>query len=336
MPEIDEIDKNALAHESCVLPFSQRLKAAGLLPLRARSTEILQINVGRRCNLSCKHCHLEAGPLRTETMSREILERCLSIARHPAITTIDVTGGAPEMNPDLPWFLPQAASLGKRLIVRSNLVILLEAAYHGFIDLYCQNSVELVGSLPDLHAVKTDRQRGATVFDREIAALKLLNARGYGRENSGLTINLVHNPVGAFLPGMQCAIEQEYHRRLLEDHGIVFNRLFCLTNNPLGRYRDYLIQSGNYCEYMEALARAFNSAAAENVMCRSTLSVGWDGRLYDCDFNQALGAAVNRSAPGHIREFDQARLNTRVIFVADHCYACTAGAGSSCQGAVKH
>lgn len=313
-------------------PFAKRLGESGLAPLTSQSVSILQINVGRLCNLSCRHCHLQAGPHRSETMSRPVLEQCLEIAGRSAISVIDVTGGAPEMNPHLGWFLDRAAALGKRLIVRSNLVILDEHPYRDLIDLYCRNRIELVGSLPDLHAAKTDRQRGAGFFAREIAILRALNGRGYGQEGSDLVLNLLHNPMGAYLPASQTALEAEYKRRLLAEHGIRFNTLFCMTNNPTGRFLHYLHESGNYEDYMCTLVGAYNPCAASNAMCRTTLSVGWDGTLYDCDFNQALDLPVNHGAPGHIDDFDLEQLERREIVVGNHCYACTAGAGSSCQG----
>lgn len=317
-----------------IAPFSKRLKESGLFPLFATAIDVLQINVGRRCNLTCKHCHLDAGPHRTETMTRKVFERCLEIARTPTISVIDITGGAPELNPELAWFLREAAKLDKRLIVRSNLAVLNEETYASFIDVYSRNNVEIVGSLPDPHGTKTDRQRGTGIFERAIDVIRLLNERGYGMEGSRLVLDLVHNPVGAFRPGPQESLEKEYKRQLWADQGIRFNRLFTLTNNPCGRYLTYLIQSDNYAEYMTALANAFNPNAAGNVMCRTMLSVAWDGRLYDCDFNQALGLPVDHGAPDHIDRFDPALLSTREITVADHCYACTAGAGSSCQGTV--
>ena len=326
----------AMECEAVQIPlFSERLKESGLFPLTATAIDVLQVNVGRQCNLSCKHCHMEAGPHRTEIMPRSVLGRCLEIARNRMITVIDITGGSPEMNPELPWFISEVAKLNKRLIVRSNLMILHDNAYASYIELYRRNNVEIVGSLPDPHGAKTDRQRGAGVFAREIEVIKLLNERGYGRDGSNLVLDLVHNPVGAFLPGSQKSLEEEYRRQLSAAYGICFNHLFSLTNNPSGRYLAYLIQSENYEEYMAALANAYNPAAACKVMCRSTLSVGWDGRLYDCDFNQALGLPVNHGAPDHIDRFNLARLSTREIVVANHCYACTAGAGSSCQGAVN-
>jgi radical SAM/Cys-rich protein len=294
----------------------------------------LQINVGKRCNLMCKHCHVEAGPLRVETMSRRSLETCLAIAAEPSITTLDVTGGAPEMNPHLEWFLNAAAQFGKRIIVRSNLTILLEREYSGFIDVYTRNRVEIAASLPDCKAEKCDRQRGKGSFDRIIAVMKLLNGAGYGEENSGLLLDLVHNPIGAFLPASQASLEREYRTRLATDHGVRFNRLFCITNAPLGRYRAYLVDTDNLDDYVKTLELAFNPCAAHSVMCRSMLSVGWDGTLYDCDFNQVLGLPVDSGVSKRLEQFDLRSLGRRRIVVADHCYACTAGQGSSCLGAV--
>ncbi len=314
--------------------FLNQLKASKLSPFTAKSLDILQVNVGKRCNLSCRHCHIDGGPHRTETMSRDVLEQCLAIAQNPAISVVDITGGAPEMNPGLPRFIAELAKLDKRLIVRTNLVILLEDEYESFIDVYSDNNVEIVASLPDFRAAKTDKQRGAGVYNKEIEVLKLLNERGYGHSGSKRILDLVHNPVGAFLPGPQKALEAEFKKSLFSEHGILFNRLFCITNNPSGRYLQYLLQTDNYEEYMQSLISAFNPSAAGNVMCRSTISIGWDGTLFDCDFNQALGLKVNHGAPQHIDNFDINALMHREIVVANHCYACTAGFGSSCQGEV--
>jgi len=303
-----------------------------LQPLLAEDIQILQLNVGRRCNLTCKHCHVSAGPTREELMERPVLEKSLQILHDHPIGTIDITGGAPEMNPHLPWFIDQAARLQRRLMVRSNLLILLDAKYRHFIDLYTDKRVEVVTSLPDYNAQRTDRQRGQGAFEGVIRVMRDLNARGYGQPGSGLVLNLVSNPVGAYLPGSQEALAQEYHRRLEQEHGVVFNQLYCLTNCPVGRYLEYLIRTDNYEDYMNELINAFNLSAVDSVMCRTTLSVAWDGKLYDCDFNQMLEMPVNHGAPDHIDIFDFEKLKTRRIEIANHCYSCTAGAGSSCQG----
>lgn len=302
-------------------------------PLTARGIDTLQINVGRVCNLACRHCHVNAGPHRTESMSRSVLAKCLDILEAFPISTIDITGGAPEMNPHLEWFIGEASRLHRRFIVRSNLTLLTEEPYRHFIDVFVQNKIEIVTSLPDAIAAKSDRQRGAGVFGRIIAALRELNLRGYGTPDSGLTIDIVHNPVGAYLPGSQAALEHEYRERLLAEQGVRFNELFCLTNLPVGRYLDYLIESGNFEDYLFTLWHSFNPAAVDHVMCLTMLSVGWDGSLYDCDFNQMLGLPVNHGAPDNIMAFDMDRLKHREIVINNHCYGCVAGAGSSCQGA---
>jgi radical SAM/Cys-rich protein len=304
-------------------------------PLVAENIDILQLNVGRRCNLTCKHCHVMAGPHRPELMDRHVFEKCLQVLTEYPISTIDITGGAPEMNPLLPWFVREASKLGRRMLIRSNLLILLEERYRFFTDLYTEHQVEIVTSLPDVKAQRMDRQRGKGAFAGFIRMMQELNAKGYGQAGSGLVLDLVYNPVGAYLPGSQSALEHEYKKQLLKEYGITFNHLFCLTNCPVGRYLDYLIRSENYEDYMNELINAFNRSALNNVMCRSTLSVGWNGKLYDCDFNQMLDLTVNHGAPMHIDRFDFKKLKNRRIVTANHCYACTAGAGSSCQGALN-
>lgn len=315
--------------------FGERLKACEAFPLRARSVEILQMNITRRCNLCCRHCHVEASPDRTEDMSREDMEACLRAAEHPGIKTLDITGGSPEMHPHLEWFLGQAAGLDKRLLVRSNAAILTDPPYSRFPDIYREAGVEVVVSLPNLHPEKTDRMRGTGTFDRIIKALKDLNARGYGRADSGLILDLVHNPVGAFLPGPQQALEGEYRARLRRDFDITFNHLYCITNCPVGRYLEFLNKTGNLTPYINLLQQAFNPATVGCIMCRSTLSVGWDGRLFDCDFNQILDLPVVPGMPGHISGFGYERFARREIVIRSHCFACTAGSGSSCQGTLE-
>ncbi len=302
-------------------------------PLTAKGIDTLQINLGRVCNLSCRHCHVNAGPRRTEMMMRPVLAKCLAVLRSSSIGTIDITGGAPEMNPHLEWFIQEAALLARRLIVRSNLTLLVEEPYRRLMDAFVRAKVEIVTSLPDYQEARSDRQRGEGVFRRVIEALRELNSLGYGREGSGLYVNIVHNPVGAYLPGSQSALEHEYRERLRHEHGVYFNELYCLTNLPVGRYLDYLIDSGNLEDYFSALWHSFNPAAVDHVMCLTTLSVGWDGSLYDCDFNQMLELTVNHGAPKSIMDFDIGKLKNREIVINNHCYGCVAGAGSSCRGA---
>jgi len=317
-----------MRHVSNVTPFEE--KAQG--PLSACGIDILQINVGYRCNLECRHCHVEAGPERQELMPRHVMEMCLDVLRSYPISTIDITGGAPEMHPALPWFVEACASLKRRLQVRTNGVILLEKEYAHFFDLYDRLGVEIAVSLPHLDMKITNRQRGEGVFSRLIEALKKLNNKGYGQKGSGRILNLVHNPGGAYLPALQSSLEDSYRQALLEKYGVVFNHLFCIANMPVGRYLDYLRRTDNYEEYMADLVTAFNPATLPRVMCKTTLSVAWDGRLYDCDFNQVLGFPVNHGAPDHLSVFDWPKLAGRRIVTGNHCYGCTAGAGSSCGG----
>ena len=247
--------------------------------MKATGVDVLQMNICRKCNLFCKHCHVEAGPHRTEMMSKTIMENCLDILRDNEISTIDITGGAPEINPHLEWFLDNASQLKRRLIVRSNLTLLLEDTYRHFIDIYVRNNVEIVTSLPHYKADGTDKQRGKCAFKTIIDVIAKLNERGYGKEDSGLVLNLVHNPTGFYLPGSQSALTHEYKSRLLKDHGVYFNDLFCITNMPVGRYLEHLQKNDNLSDYMMDLINSFNSAAAGNVMCKSTISVSYDGQV---------------------------------------------------------
>lgn len=304
-------------------------------PLCAVSLDILQINTGKRCNLSCRHCHVEAGPNRPEVMDRTVFERCLQVLGRHDIGTIDITGGAPEMNPELPWFIHEAAALGRRLMVRSNLAILHGDEYSHFMNLYASHGVEIVASLPDYRMERVDRQRGAGVFKAVIEAMKQLNALGYAQPGSPLHLDLVYNPVGTYLPGTQAALEHEYKARLKAEFGVYFNALFCLVNSPTGRYLEYLIGSDNLHDYMNSLHLSFNPSTVECLMCRTTLSVGWDGRLYDCDFNQMLELPVSCTSSRNIRDFSVEEIVRRRIVTGNHCFSCTAGSGSSCQGALR-
>lgn len=315
-------------------PFDIRLRQAGMFPLSAAGITVLQINVGKLCNQTCRHCHVDAGPDRRESMSRETAEHCMAALAKTDIPTVDITGGAPELNPNFRWMVEQARALGRHVIDRCNLTVLLLPAQQGLADFLAANQVEIVASLPYFQASQADAQRGDGVFDKSIEALRLLNQLGYGRPGSGLALNLAHNPVGAFLPPAQSAIEGRFRKELRNRYGIEFNHLYTIANMPISRFLEFLIETGNYENYMARLANAFNPAAAAGVMCRNTLSVGWDGRLYDCDFNQMLELPVAPGSPRHIREFDLDRLHRRRIATRNHCYGCTAGSGSSCGGSV--
>ena len=304
-------------------------------PLRPRTLEILQLNLGYMCNQVCAHCHVDAGPDRKEMMSEATLEKALDLIRKTSIKTLDLTGGAPEMHPYFREFVTQAAQLViQDLIVRSNLTILLaNKKYTDLPEFFKTHNVHIVSSLPFYKKEKTDRQRGSGVFLKSIEALKRLNAVGYGKPNTNLKLDLVYNPSGAFLPGNQKSLELEFKKALKTDFDIDFNQLFTITNMPISRYLDFLIASENYDEYMESLVEAFNPAALDKVMCTNTLSVRWDGYLYDCDFNQMLDLKVNHLLQ-HIDDFSAVDLLNREICVSQHCYGCTAGSGSSCQGSV--
>lgn len=316
--------------------FSEKLKENGYLPLKPVQLEIFQVNIGYMCNQTCKHCHVDAGPDRKEIMTKETMQKCIDIFSKTNIHTLDITGGAPEMNPNFRWFVEEAVKAGIReVIVRSNLTIILaNPKYHDLPEFFKDNKVRVVSSLPFYQKDKTDRQRGEGVFQKSIDALQKLNAVGYGKEGSDLTLDLVFNPTGAFLPAPQQQLEKDYKKVLKENFDIDFNHLFTITNMPISRFLDFLIKTENYEEYMEKLVISFNPSAIEGVMCRNTISVDYDGHIYDCDFNQMLGLKVEKSAGIHIDEFDLNKLESRNIVINQHCYGCTAGAGSSCQGTV--
>ena len=315
--------------------FKNKIKQTQKTGLRPKTLEILQLNLGYMCNQVCAHCHVDAGPDRKEMMTRTTLEKCLQILKQSSITTLDLTGGAPEMHPDFRWFVQQASKIGVAdFIVRSNLTILrANKKYYDLPEFFKAHNIHVISSLPFYKKEKTDRQRGEGVFSQSIQALKALNKVGYGKMGSGLQLDLVYNPSGAFLPTNQQALEKDFKTALKKDFDIDFNQLFTITNLPISRFLEYLIASENYEEYMERLVEAYNPAAVANVMCTNTLSIRWDGYLYDCDFNQMLDLKV-ASAVQHLDDFDLNSLQDREICISQHCYGCTAGAGSSCQGSV--
>ncbi|HEX8750865.1 MAG TPA: arsenosugar biosynthesis radical SAM (seleno)protein ArsS [Nitrospira sp.] len=319
---------------TCCPTFDVPMEQAGLFPLRATGLTVFQINVGKLCNQTCKHCHVDAGPERTESMSRDTAGLCIQALAKTDIPTVDITGGAPELNPNFRWLVEQARGLGRHVMDRCNLSVLLLPSQSDLGEFLASHRVEIVASLPYYRASQTDAQRGDGVFEKSMRGLQLLNRLGYGMPDSGLVLNLVCNPVGAFLPPKQDAIEAQFRRELRARYGIEFNHLYTITNMPISRFLEFLIESGNYDGYMERLANAFNPGAAAGVMCRYTISIGWDGTLYDCDFNQMLDLPLAHGAPSHIRDFDQTKLDRRQIVTRNHCYGCTAGAGSSCGGAV--
>ncbi|MEO6315563.1 MAG: arsenosugar biosynthesis radical SAM (seleno)protein ArsS [Chitinophagaceae bacterium] len=330
-----EILEHGQSPDYRLIPFQQKLEQANLFPLRPTNIEIFQVNVGKMCNQVCRHCHVDAGPDRKEIMTRETMAQCLEVLKNnPRLLTVDLTGGAPEMNPGFRWFVEEIKKLNRHIIVRCNLTIILaNKKYHDLPRFFKEQQVEVVSSLPFYTQDRTDKQRGSGVFEDSIKALQMLNAVGYGMEGTELLLNLVYNPAGAFLPASQEALEKEYKIALRDKYQVSFNNLFAITNLPISRFLDYLLQSGNYENYMEKLLTAYNPLAAASVMCRNTISIGWDGYLYDCDFNQMLDLKLNGHST-HIAQFDIDTLSNRAIIVGQHCYGCTAGAGSSCGGAV--
>ncbi|MEQ8474526.1 MAG: arsenosugar biosynthesis radical SAM protein ArsS [Marinoscillum sp.] len=327
--QVEILDDN----ESIGVPtFQEKLENIGMFPLKPTGIEILQINVGKMCNQVCKHCHVDAGPDRKEIMTRDTMQQILDAMRGTDIQTVDLTGGAPEMNPDFRWFVEQISAMGKSTIVRCNLTIIVaNPKYNDLPEFYKKHNIQVVSSLPYFAAKRTDAQRGEGVFEKSIKALKMLNEVGYGMPDSGLKLDLVYNPSGAFLPGDQGELQYEFKQKLGEMYDIKFNELYAITNLPISRFLDYLRNTDNYEEYMHELVNAFNPAAAVGVMCRNTISVSWDGYLYDCDFNQMLDLKLD-NAPTHISDFDWEATVNREIRISQHCYGCTAGAGSSCGG----
>ena len=318
------------------------LQTTGFPPLKRQRLSTLQVNLGYKCNQTCLHCHVNAGPNRTEMMSEDNLRLVGEVLRARSIATLDLTGGAPELHPDFRRLVREARALGVHVIDRCNLTILFEPGQEDLARFLADQGVEVVASLPCYSLDNVDRQRGAGVFDKSIAALQQLNALGYGQNGSGLTLNLVYNPQGATLPPDQVRLQADYKRELLGHFGIVFNELFALANMPIQRFGSMLISKGQFNDYLRLLKDNFAGANLANVMCRSLVSVDWQGYLYDCDFNQQLGLALPSASPlaqlrdgrPHLRHLLQEDPSGRPIRVAEHCYGCTAGQGSSCGGAL--
>lgn len=302
--------------------------------------QIMQVNITSRCNQSCIHCHVDASPGREEEMSPEVIYKVIEIIEStPEIEILDITGGAPEFHPLFGTIIKRGSKLNKRVMVRHNLTITFEGNHHwskqknDLAYFFAENNVEVVASLPYYQEYFTDKQRGPGVFLKSIKALRILNEVGYGRKDSGMILNLVYNPAGAFLPADQSALETDFRRELQASYGICFNRLYTITNMPVGRFKTRLESSGTYCDYIDKLKSAFNPQAAKNVMCRNQVSVGYDGKMYDCDFNQMLGLQIAPKRASTVFDFDYGTLINRDIIFGVHCYGCTAGAGSSCGGA---
>lgn len=325
--------ENRSAPASPAVGFDEKLAAAGV-ELRADAVRTLQVNVGRLCNQACKHCHVDAGPTRTEVMTREIAETVIAAVRKFNIPTLDITGGAPELNPSFRYLVTEASALGAHVMVRHNLTVMFEPGQQDLPEFFRDHDVEIISSLPYYLEQQTDAQRGRGVFHKSIEALGRLNAVGYGAADGGLILNLVYNPVGAFLPPAQSSIEADFKREMMSRYHVSFNHLYTITNMPINRFLDYLRRSGNEERYMRKLIEAFNPGAVDGLMCRNLVSVDWTGRLYDCDFNQMLDMGVAAELPQGIGDFDPLKFAGRSIITGAHCFGCTAGAGSSCGGAV--
>ena len=310
------------------------------LELRPSSIQTLQVNVTKLCNQACRHCHVDASPTRSEQMDRGTIDRCLEIlAAHDSIQNLDITGGAPELNPHFDYLVVEAERLKKKVMVRHNLTVTLDGnpqtgESKGYLpEFFAAHRVEVISSLPYYEPYFTDKQRGKGVFEKSIQSMRLLNTQGYGQEAGPLVLNLVYNPVGAFLPASQAGLEADFRRQLASQYGLRFNHLYTITNMPINRFESQLKLLGAYDDYMTKLHNAFNPDAAQGVMCRSLISVGYDGRLYDCDFNQMLEMQIVNGVPSTVFNFDFEALMRRRITFAAHCFGCTAGAGSSCGGA---
>jgi radical SAM/Cys-rich protein len=317
--------------------FARKL-ADHSLSLRRAHPEILQVNMGKLCNLTCVHCHVNAGPKRKEIMTRETIDRIINWLATTDVPTVDLTGGAPEMIPDFRYLIERVRQLepSRHIIDRCNLTILLETGYEDLPQLLATTKIEIIASMPCYSAENVNAQRGEGVFEGSMAALQLLNSLGYGIDQE-LPLHLVYNPVGAFLPPSQAELEADYKRELKKHFGVVFNNLYTLTNLPIGRFASYLRRNNQLEDYMQLLVSAFNPATIDGLMCRNTISVGWRGEVYDCDFNQQLG--IQWSGDGgserlFLWDIDPEKIENREIMTGDHCFGCTAGAGSSCAGAI--
>ncbi len=314
--------------------FPTRLAVEGL-QLRRTRTEILQVNVGKLCNLTCTHCHVNAGPKRKEIMTRETIDRIIDWLAKTDIPTVDLTGGAPEMNPDFRYLVKRVKALQRprHVIDRCNLTILLESGYAELAGFLATKKIEIIASMPCYTPENVNAQRGEGVFHGSIKALQLLNSLGYGI-HIDLPLHLVYNPVGAFLPGPQAELEANYKRELKKHFGIVFNNLYTITNLPIARFAAYLRHNNKLEEYMQLLIDNFNPATIDGLMCRNTISVGWRGEVYDCDFNQQLGMQWENGKRFFLWDVDPDKIDNREIMTGDHCFGCTAGAGSTCGGAI--
>ncbi len=312
-----------------MMKFEEKLLTVKPGPFTAKDLAILQVNLGYRCNMACKHCHVSGGPDRTEVMDPKTVDQVLGVLLNNQFETLDITGGAPELNPGFRMLVNEASKAGRKVIVRTNLTVLFAEGMSDLPGFYREKKVDLIASLPYYLEDGVDRVRGNGTFKKSIQALQQLNSLGYGMESSGLALSLVYNPQGMFFAPDQCSLEKEYKRELKDHFGISFTHLYTFSNMPIGRFKEFLVRTGNFSRYLDKLAGAFNPLTLDGIMCRHLVNVGWDGNLYDCDFNQVLGISTAAKVPRHIAQFDYDALLSRRIAVDDHCYGCTAGQGSS-------
>ncbi len=325
------LDQSLMGKEN----FDSMLLKNGNTGLTAGEIQILQINMGKMCNQVCKHCHVDAGPDRKEIMTKKTMKACLDFIDRSVVRTVDLTGGAPELNPQFFWFIEELGKRELKIMVRCNLTIInSNPKFHILPNLFKKHKVEVVSSLPHFSKIRTDSQRGEGVFERSIDALRRLNDVGYGIKGTGLELNLVYNPTGAFLPANQESLQREFKEKLNSRFGIEFNHLYSITNMPISRFLEYLEKSGNLEEYLDTLIESFNPTTLGSLMCLDTLSVGWDGQIYDCDFNQMLDLNSDLKSGRHISSIEVEELKGRRIRTANHCFGCTAGSGSSCGGSI--
>lgn len=309
--------------------FRDRVAGIRSAPLTADDIVILQVNLGYACNMACRHCHVEAMPGRDQMMNGDTVETVIRVLKDNGIETLDITGGAPEMNPHFVHLVEEVKKAGHHVMVRTNLTILFEEGMESLPEFFSDNSVEVIASLPYYAVHDVDRVRGEGTFEKCVEALRRLNSLGYGKGVTDKRLNLVYNPAGPFLSPLQRTLEDDYRRELGRRFGISFDKLYTFTNVPIGRFRDHLVRTRTLDKYMEKLVLAFNPETLEGLMCRHLINVGWDGTLYDCDFNQMLGLSLQSDCPQHCRDFDYSRLTGRTITVGNHCYACAAGQGST-------
>ncbi|MDP2156966.1 MAG: arsenosugar biosynthesis radical SAM protein ArsS [Nitrospirota bacterium] len=312
-----------------IIEFKNKVSEVLKAHLVSAGLQSLQVNIGYRCNMACKHCHVNAGPNRPEMMERDTIDQVLAVLKKHDIQTLDITGGAPELNPHFTYLVTEAKNTGCHVIVRSNLTIFFEEGFERLPEFYCEHDVEVTASLPYYLDSSVDRVRGEGTFQKSIKAIRRLNSLGYGDGTSMRQLNFVYNPSGTFLAPEQKSLEDEYRRQLGAHYNILFDHLYVFSNMPIGRFRSHLEKTGSLEKYLKTLEDAFNPSTLDNLMCKHLISVGWDGALYDCDFNQVLGLHMHDSCPRHIRDFDHERLARREIHVGDHCYGCTAGQGST-------